>query len=176
MIAVDPLEQLRAEAFELIAADACRGRAAGRVEIAFEERVGERPHGQPRHRDMLVKNLAVAQHRPCRMQRMGLAAQRAQLLPRGGAVGRLGKAFLAQRQSLIGAEHDAALPPHRDGARLLAGEQLSNVAGIGEAGFHLDAALVDIGDVDLNRDAGGFEHRAAHRALGGEDQRLTRAP
>ena len=56
------------------------------------------------------------------MQLMGLPAQRLELLARGRAIGRLGEPPLAQRQGLVGAEHqrgraDAPQPPAPSRAR-----------------------------------------------------------
>ena len=125
------------EPFELIAADAGRRRVAGRVEIGVEKVVRERPHGQPRRVDMLEQHLAVAHDRDRRMQRMGLAAQRRELRPRAGAIGRLGEAPLAERQRLVGAEHQAAGILRRHRLRLFARQQRRDLAGIRDAGAAL---------------------------------------
>ena len=54
---------------------------------------------------MLEKHIAVAHHDQRRMQSMGLAAQGAQLVRSLRPVGRLGETPRAERQRLIGAQH-----------------------------------------------------------------------
>ena len=44
VVAVDAIEELRAEPFKLVAAHAFEGRIANRVEIVLKERLGEVPH------------------------------------------------------------------------------------------------------------------------------------
>src|SRR5882762_4653742 len=86
VIAFDLLEQVAPQAFELIAADAGGDRRAGRVQIGVEEALGQRPHGQLRAVHMAEYHPAVARQRDRRMELVGAARQRMQLLARRIAI------------------------------------------------------------------------------------------
>ena len=60
---------------DLIAADALGHRAAGGVEVALQELIGERAHGQPGGLPMLEHDGAVARDRNGRMQFVAAAPQ-----------------------------------------------------------------------------------------------------
>ena len=120
---------------------------------------------------------AVAHHRHRRMQRMGLAAQRHELLARRSAVGglenrRSPSASVWSAPSTMPAGHlrrtrrgpfraPATPRPRRDrrGRRRASMPRSSISAGL-----------------DLDRHARGFQHRAPHRAFGGEHQRCVGEP
>ena len=72
--------------------------------------------------DMLEQHAAVANQRDGRMQPVRLARQGAQLLAGRRAIDRLGKALLAERQRLVGAEHEARRHMRCDRMRLGAGQ------------------------------------------------------
>ncbi len=110
------------------------------------------------------------------MQRMSLPAQRLELRARAVAAGRLGEALLAERQRLVGAEHQAGGQPHGDGARFFARQQCRDFARVAGRSAGLDAALVDVGRLRLDRNAGIRQHQAPHLALGSEHQRLRGKP
>ena len=93
------------------------------------------------------------------------AAQSRELLPRHRTVRRLGKPPLTDRERLVGAEHHAVGMLRRNRPRLLARKQRRDHSGALRAGPRFDAALVDIGGLDLDRDAGGFQHGAARGAF-----------
>ena len=162
-----------ADAFELIAADARQRRLAGHVEIVVEESVGEVAHGQPRGIDMLEHHRAVAHQRHRRMQRVRLAAQRPQLLGGAGPVGRLVEALVAERQRLVGAEHQPAglLRRHRVGLR--ARQQSAPPPPRRAPASRFQRALVDMRRPDLEAQTGRRQQLAAHVALRGEHQRLS---
>ena len=82
----------------------------------------------------------------------------------------------AERQRLVGAEHQPARLLRRHGMRLFAGQQQRDIAGIGEAGACLDPALVDIGRQHLDRNARRFQQRSPRRALRGQHQRPIGKP
>ncbi len=86
IVALDPLEQMDADAFELIAADAGQRGVARHVEIVVEKAVGKIAHGQPRGIDAFEQHFAVAHQRQRRMQRVRLPAQAPQLRGRRRAV------------------------------------------------------------------------------------------
>src|SRR5712691_11994598 len=100
MVAVDCLEQLDAERLELIAADAGGDGRAGGVEIALEEGVGERTHGQAGDADMREQNVGPAGDRHGGMERMGAPGVRRKLRLRAGAIGRLAEPASAEGERL----------------------------------------------------------------------------
>ena len=63
MVAFDALEQMHAEAFELIAADAAGDRIACGIEIGVEKFLGEIAHGQPRRLDMPEQHVSIPRDR-----------------------------------------------------------------------------------------------------------------
>ena len=89
MVAVDPLEQLNADRLDLIGADAGGHRRPGRIEIAIEERLGQRPHGQAGDAPVLEQHVAAAYHRDGRVQLVCAAGERLELRAGGGAIRRL---------------------------------------------------------------------------------------
>src|SRR5207244_3594222 len=153
MVALDLLEQMAAKRLELVAPDARRHSRAGRVEIGVEEALRQRPHGEPRHVRMAEHYAAIARDRDRRMQLMGPAAERAQLLARRLAVLRLGETGAAQRERLVGADDEAARDARACDARLLAREQQGGLARVAGRCARLDGPLVDIGGRDLERNA-----------------------
>src|SRR4051812_22330183 len=80
MIAFDLLEQVTAQAFELIAADAGGDRRAGRVQIGIEEALGQSPHGQLRAVHLAEHHAPVARDRDRGMELVRAPRQRVQLL------------------------------------------------------------------------------------------------
>ena len=60
VIALDTLEQRDAEAFDLVAADACGHDGAGGFEIGFEEAVGKFPHREPRSLAVFKGDILIA--------------------------------------------------------------------------------------------------------------------
>src|SRR5262245_8747629 len=63
MIRLDTLEQLNAEALELIGADACQHRRACRFEVGIEKPIAESTHCHARDLHRFVQHLAVAHKR-----------------------------------------------------------------------------------------------------------------
>ena len=120
MVALDLLEQLHPGALELIAADARRHRLAGRIEIAVEEIVGQSPHGEAGPVDVVEQDVAVARDRNGRVERVDAAGQRSELRAGGGAVCRLGETPIAERERLVGTDHQPARQSGRDAQGLFA--------------------------------------------------------
>ena len=92
-------------------------------------------------------------------QFMGLAAQFQKLRARGVAIRRLGKPLAAERQRLVGAEHQpprhaSPKPPSLFRARA----SIATLRGSLAAAFLLDPALVDIGRHDFDRQARGLQN------------------
>ena len=122
---------------------------AGHVEIVAEKAIGHIAHRQARGIDAIEQHGAVANQRHRRMQFVGAATQRTQLLGRLVAVGRLAEPRRAARQSLVGAEHQLSRALRRHGLRLDARQQPRRGGGIGNTRFGFDRALVDIRGPDF---------------------------
>ena len=75
IVAVNPLEQLRAQAFERVATDRVAERGTHRGTIVVEEGVAEPPHREARILDMTPQQRAIPDHRDCRDQFVNAAAQ-----------------------------------------------------------------------------------------------------
>ena len=103
---------------------------------------------------------------------MRLAAQRLELLARGGKVGRLVEQPAVAGQRRIRADHEGAGMPRRDAHRLHLGQRRGDVLRRGalaqEAALHL--VLVDARRLDRESEAGIGEKLAAGGAGGGEDE------
>src|SRR5664280_1599942 len=78
IVAVDALEQMNADAFELIAADARQSGVPRHVEIILEKAVRNIAHGQPRAVDATEQHGAVAHQRQRGMQLVRAPAQGSQ--------------------------------------------------------------------------------------------------
>src|SRR5690348_7228057 len=101
MVALDPLEQMNPESLELVGADAGDNRRPRLLQIALEELLGKIVHGEPGRHHRPVEKVLVANDGHGRMELVRLAAQRQQLLARGGYIGWLGETIVAQRQRLV---------------------------------------------------------------------------
>ena len=75
MIALDTLEQMDAEAFELIGADADGNGFSRRVEIGDNFRLAKLPHCHSRDEDAFEQYLAIARHGNGRVQFMAAAGK-----------------------------------------------------------------------------------------------------
>ena len=147
---------------DLIGADAGGHRVAGGVEIALEEIVRERrassaaPPRNARTATSPSRTIATAE-----CSAWVCAAQRHELLARRGAVGRLGEAPLARapasgrRRAPAG---PAVAPTPRAPSRAPAAPRPRRDRRAPALRF--DAALVDIGRHDLDRNAGASQQRA----------------
>ena len=104
------------------------------------------------------------------MQLVGLAAHGLQPLARRIQRSGLGDQAAVKGQGLIRAQHPGGLLITRNGQGL--GFRKTNGEGGGvQVGRHgLDGVLVHIGDAHLKGDAGVFQHGAAGRALGRQDE------
>src|SRR3546814_7563400 len=88
-IALDAAEQLRAQPFELITADAVQNLIAGLRQIGVEKTVAELAHGQLRGIDMAPDDAAAARQHDRRCEFMRFAAQAQQLSARLRHIGGL---------------------------------------------------------------------------------------
>ena len=89
MVALDPLEQMHAEPFELVGADAGRHRCSGLVQIGLDLALTQTPHAHPGKADIRKHYLAVAGNGNAGVQLMGGAGKQPQLLRRLRSPGRL---------------------------------------------------------------------------------------
>src|SRR5215471_4812256 len=110
------------------------------------------------------------------MKLMGSTAQCFELLARAGTVARLGEPPLAERQCLVGAQHQSTRTASSNRARLFARQQSREFARIARRAALLDRPLVDIRRLDLDRNPGVAEEGMADRALGREHERFPGEP
>src|SRR5215470_8496115 len=108
MVTVDPLEQMHAQSFELIGADAGGHGRTGGGEIAVERVLIEPSHGEAGNRDVLEQHVTPASHREGRVQFVATPGERLKLRPGGGAISRLVKPASAERQGLVGADDETS--------------------------------------------------------------------
>ena len=104
MIALDALEQMHAQPFELIGADAGRDGVARRIQIGSDLLAAQLTHGHAGNRNLGKQYLAVARHRNGGMQFVRLAGKQPQLICRLRAAGRLAEQSASERQRLVGAD------------------------------------------------------------------------
>ena len=104
-VAGHPLEQLRAEAFEPVAADRVQHVVAGLTEIALEEVVAEGAHAQLGAVGHVPEARVVPHQNGAGDEAMALAAQGLQLLARVVAGGGLVEPGAVAFQHLVAAEH-----------------------------------------------------------------------
>ena len=120
--------------------------------------------------------VAVAHESDRGMKLMGAPAQGLELLAGGHPIGGLGKPSLAERQGLVGAQHQPAGPTRRDRPRLLAGEHRRDLARIAGGSALLDRSLVDIGGLDLDGNSRVAQNCVPDRAFRREHERLLGEP
>jgi hypothetical protein len=95
---------------------------------------------------------------------MGTAAQRLKLRARGQTIGRFGKSFGSERQSLVGAKDKPAGMRFCNHGRFLARQQSGDCDWRLRNRVPFESALVEIGRAQLDRNAGRFEQRPARGA------------
>jgi len=158
VVAIDLVEQLHAEAFELVGADGQADAVAGARKIVFEERVGEIAHRQPRCRNVRPRHLALLGEGDGGVKFVRAPAQAAQCRARCVNARRLAQQFVAERQHLVGADDERAgdLAAHILGLRRRQrGRNLLRVdARIGLAHARFNRRLVDVGRLHRERYAG----------------------
>src|SRR5260370_7188125 len=106
------------------------------------------------------------------MKLMRSAAQRLKLCARAGAVAGVGKAPLAERQSLVRAQYQPAGKAGGNRLGLLPRQQRGEFACITRRAPLLDRPLVDIGRLDLDRNSAVPQEGMAAPPLGRDPQRL----
>jgi hypothetical protein len=102
---------------------------------------------------------------------VGFARQRQDVTARFLHIGRLVQQFVAKRQGLVGADDERVGESFADIERLRLRQNERNVLGR-RPGFNkrrLGGALVDLGRMDVEFDAGVLEKLLAIPAAGGED-------
>src|SRR5262245_65039453 len=97
------------------------------------------------------------------MKFLGSPAQPFELLARAVTVAGLGEPSLAEGQCLVGSQYQPARTASGDRSRLLARQQRRQFARIADRAALLDRALVDIGGLDLDRNAGVAQDRKSTR-------------
>src|SRR5262245_66480327 len=105
------------------------------------------------------------------MKLMCSTAQCFELLARAGAVAGLGEPPLAERQCLVGAQHQPTRTASSDRTRLFARQQRREFARIARRATLLDPPLVDIRGLDLDRNPGIAQEgtaRSEERRVGKE--------
>ena len=107
---------------------------------------------------------------------MGASGERDQLFACASAVLRLGEPTPIQRENLVGAQDHATGQLGGHFAGLLSRERSRNGMGPGVAGLRLDRAFIELGGDRLDRNAGGFQHRAPNRAARSKDERRASKP
>ena len=176
MVALDALEQLNAERLRADSRRRSRSPRRRRHRDRLEKSVGERAASSAaRRRHARTRTAPSAHHRDRGMQLVGLAAQRRKLLARAGAIGAAWKSAArrapgsGRRRAPAGRD---ALPPPPSPSRAPAAPRPSPASC--EPGARFDRALVDIGGLDLDRNAGRLQQRAPRRALRSQHQRVAR--
>jgi hypothetical protein len=96
MIAFNPIKQLDADTFQLVAANTCCGHVANDIKIAIEKGIREGAHGQAGGIDMLEQNGVVAHHCQRGMEYVGLATQSGKLGPHAKAICGLAESLIAK--------------------------------------------------------------------------------
>jgi len=129
VVAFDPLEQMHAQFFQLVGADARGNRLSCPIQIGLDFGVGHRSHAHPGDLDMREHYLAAARHRNCRVQFVGAAGKRAQLLRGLAVAGRLVEKAIVERQRLIGTDDVSIRRVGRDRNGLLARQKRGDVGG-----------------------------------------------
>src|SRR6478672_820620 len=176
VIALDALEQLDAALLELIRPHTRGDRGSRSIEIVFEKTVGKRAHGEPRRFAMLEQDRALPHESNRGVKLMRPAAQRLELLARGGPVSRLGESALAQCQRLVGAEYHSTGQTSGNRGCLLARQQRGDFAGIAGRPALLDRALVDVRRMDLDRNSRRAQDSTSDGALRRQHERLIGEP
>src|SRR3954447_930959 len=175
VVALDPLEEVDADALEAIAADASRHVLAGEIEVTADRGIIERPHREPRRIETVPEDRAVLGDGKSAVEMVRAPGETRELPPRGRTVLGLVHDRAVEREHLVGADHDPGRPAAGDRERLLgrkqAGEILWRALDRG-----LDQALVDARRFDGDRQSGGFEQYPPGRAGRGEKKRLLAEP
>src|SRR3954451_20351182 len=104
MIALDTVEQMCAETFQLVGADTGCDGVARLIEVGRDLALTQRPHGHSGNGDMLEQDSGVARNSYCRVQVMALASERLQLRERLRAAIGLVEETLTERQRLVGTD------------------------------------------------------------------------
>lgn len=166
MAALDPVEQLRAPPFDMIAADAVADLLIFHVEIGIDELVAERAHRQARGIGMAPDDLLVLGDGNGGMEKVAAATERLQLIER--LVTRLRlieRLAVAIFQRLVAAD-DQGADGLQHAQRLHLRQRLGDDMG-GEAvilQLRLARILVDHSRHGIEGDAGRLQHAAARSA------------
>ncbi|GLQ54543.1 hypothetical protein GCM10010862_18020 [Devosia nitrariae] len=101
------------------------------------------------------------------MQAVGLGAQLVELSGGRGKIGRLVENLEAKRQGLVGTDHQGSRVTRSDGTRLGAGEEQSDIAGVGAGQVRpsFDGAFVHNRRLDGKIEAGADKQGLSRRTL-----------
>ncbi len=130
MIALDPLEQMHSQPFELIGADTRGHGFPGLIKIKPDFISAEQSHRHPRHRDRLKRDLAIERNRNGGMQFVGLTRERPKLIGCGNATIGLIEQPVCQGQRLVGANDIMSGIARRYPSRLFPCQQFRDLAGL----------------------------------------------
>jgi hypothetical protein len=122
MIAFDPVEEMRAQRFELISTYAIENGGSGRVEIKLDEIRIEIPHRKMRYRCFVGAHLAAAHEAESGMKTMGAARELGELGSRFGPVRGLAEKPSAAFEDLVGGQDEIVRVRTVDRLRLGAGK------------------------------------------------------
>ncbi len=178
MIALDCLEEMNAEPFDLIAADACEHRFTRGFNIAIDKISAEGAAGQAGRDYGLKKDLVAAQDAECRMKFMRSSRKADELGPGFGERRRLGECSAVENQSLVGAENQPARPVRCDSTRLglrqIRDDLGCRCAFVAQRCFH--STFIDRTGDRFERDPCRCKKRLPRCAFRGEYQRRLALP
>src|SRR6185437_12553661 len=166
IIALDALEQLRAQSLELIDADRRQRVVAERRQIAIEETIAESAHGEARTIHTVPDCRAVLNHGDGAHQLVSLAAQRGELRARLAAIARLVEPDAGALEHLVGADNQCIGMARRNAQRLHLGQRRRTGDGISARGAEgaLHLVLIDAGGIAQHLDPGAGEDGGPRRA------------
>src|SRR5215208_3124169 len=175
VVALDPLEEVDADALEAIAADASRHVLAGEIEVAADRGVIERPHREPRRIEAVAEDGAVLRDGESAVEMVRAPGETRELAPRRRTVHGLVHDRAGEREHLIGADHDPGRPAAGDRERLLGRKPAREILrrALDRA---LDPALVDARRFDLDRQPRRFDEHAPRRARRGKKEGIGGKP
>ncbi len=172
VFAFDTLEEMDAEAFETVGADAGGDVIGFGGEVGFEDAVGDVAHGEAGAGDMVPDALAAAQADDGGDEFVGAAAE---VFEVSGGVGRVGgfvEPDAVADQELVAADDEGFGVAPGDAFGLEFGEEDGDIGGCGALGLTglFDGGFVDGGGLDVKCEASGGQDGAARTGGAGEDE------
>ena len=172
VFAFDAVEEVNAEAFEAVGADAGGDVIGFGVEVGFEEGVGEVAHREAGAGDVVPDALAVAEADDGGNEFVGAAAEGAEVLGGVRAVGGFVEPGGFADEELVAADDEGFGVAPGDAFGLEFGEEDGDIGGCGALGLTglFDGGFVDGGGLDVKCEAGGGQDGAARTGGAGEDE------